>query len=60
MTRPGRERRKETNLNDIRVEVPEFKGRLDPDEFLEWLHSVERVFLLEGGSQEQKSKACCP
>jgi len=26
------------------VEVPKFEGRLDPDEFLEWLQAVERAF----------------
>ncbi|PKU62434.1 hypothetical protein MA16_Dca029070 [Dendrobium catenatum] len=23
--------------------MPEFEGRMDPDEFLDWLHTVERV-----------------
>jgi len=27
-------RRNQHNLNDIRIEVPEFGGTLDPDEFL--------------------------
>ena len=53
---PFREERKEerwpTNSNDFRVEIPEFKSKLDPDEFLEWLHTVERIFeykkVLEG------------
>ena len=39
-----REQRQPTNSNDFRVESPEFEGRLDPDEFLEWLHTVERIF----------------
>jgi len=34
----------QANLNDVRVKVIDFGGRLDFDEFLEWLHTVERVF----------------
>lgn len=37
-------RRSFSNFNDIKVELPEFEGKLDPDEFLEWLQTVERVF----------------
>jgi len=32
---PRREWRAPTNSNDFRVELPEFEGKLDPDEFLE-------------------------
>jgi len=35
MRHPRRRKRHQPNLNDIKVEVPEFEGRLDPDEFLE-------------------------
>ena len=34
---PRREWRTPSNSNDFRVELPEFEGKLDPDEFLEWL-----------------------
>ncbi|KAI0492042.1 hypothetical protein KFK09_026307 [Dendrobium nobile] len=27
----------------IKIDLPEFEGRLDPDEFLNWIHTVERV-----------------
>lgn len=30
--------------NDIKVDIPEYDGRLDADEFVEWLRTVERVF----------------
>lgn len=30
--------------NDIKVDIPEYNGKLDPDEFIEWLRTVERVF----------------
>jgi len=42
--RPRRSRRDPNHFQDIKVEIPEFEGRLDPDEFLEWLQTVERVF----------------
>ena len=41
---PCREWRPPTNSNDFRVELPGFEEKLDPDEFLEWLHTVERIF----------------
>nr|GEU43684.1 reverse transcriptase [Tanacetum cinerariifolium] len=30
--------------NDIKVDIPEYDGKLDPDEFVEWLWTVELVF----------------
>nr|GEW16994.1 putative TMEM70 family [Tanacetum cinerariifolium] len=30
--------------NDIKVEIPEYDGKLDPDEFVEWLRTVECAF----------------
>jgi len=35
--------RQPTNSNDFRVEILEFQGKLDLDEFLEWLHIVENI-----------------
>ena len=35
-----REPRNQANNNDFRVEVPEFEGKLDPEEFVDWLHTV--------------------
>ena len=32
------------NSNEFKVEIPEFEGKLDPDEFIEWLQTVERIF----------------
>ena len=34
----------QANNNDFRVEVPELEGKLDPEEFIDWLHIVKRVF----------------
>ncbi|XP_035836015.1 uncharacterized protein LOC118485763 [Helianthus annuus] len=28
----------------IKIEIPEFDGKMQPDEFLDWLHTVERIF----------------
>jgi len=42
MARP--EPRMQANTNDFKVEIPEYEGKLDPKEFLNWLHTVERVF----------------
>ncbi|PWA48944.1 hypothetical protein CTI12_AA486490 [Artemisia annua] len=30
--------------NDIKVDIPEYDGKLDPDEFVEWLRTVECAF----------------
>jgi len=32
---------------DFRVDIPKFEGKLDSDEFLDWLQIVERVFDFE-------------
>ena len=42
MTRPKLQI--QANSNDFEVEVPEYEGKLDPEEFFDWLHTVERVF----------------
>jgi len=34
----------ERSYNDFKVDIPEFEGQLDPDLFLDWLQTVERVF----------------
>jgi len=34
--RAGRNQRNSHPSRDFMVEIPEFEGRLDPDEFLEW------------------------
>jgi len=38
------EPRFQTNPNDFRVEIPEFEGKLDHEEFLVWIYTGERVF----------------
>jgi len=46
----------QANSNDFRVEIPEYEGKLDPEEFLDWLHTVERVFKYKDISEEKKVK----
>jgi len=36
-----KERRNQPNLNDFRIKNLKFEARLDPNEFLEWLHIIE-------------------
>jgi len=38
----------------FKVKIPEFEGRLDPDEFLEWLQTVERVFEYKDVPEDKK------
>ena len=39
---PVRARRSNYNFNsnEFRVDIPEFEGKLDPEEFLDWLNTV--------------------
>ncbi|KAL9250762.1 hypothetical protein AKJ16_DCAP08543 [Drosera capensis] len=38
----------------MKIEIPEFEGRAQPDKFIDWLHMVERVFDLKDLTEEQK------
>ena len=38
------------------IEIPEFEGRIDPDEFLKWLQAVERVFEFKEIPEDKKVK----
>jgi len=38
------------------VEVYEFEGKLDPEEFLDWLHTIERVFEYKDVPEDKKVK----
>ena len=48
--------RNQSNSNDFRVELPEFEGKLDPEEFVDWLNTVERVFEYKDISDDKKVK----
>ena len=45
-----------SNSNDFRIELPEFEGKLDPDEFLDWLQTVERIFDYKEVPEDKKVK----
>ena len=45
-----------TNSNDFGVDIPQFEGKLDLDEFLEWLHIVERIFEYKDVPEDKKVK----
>ena len=55
LRRPRQEQR-QGNSNDFRVEIPEYEGKLDPEEFLDWIHTVERVFEYKDVPEEKKVK----
>ena len=54
-TRRTARRSREAHL-DFKVDIPEFEGKLDLDEFLDWLQTVERVFDFKDIPNEKKVK----
>ncbi|GJW43911.1 reverse transcriptase domain-containing protein [Tanacetum coccineum] len=52
--RPGRYNSSQ-NLG-MKVDIPDFEGKSHPDEFIDWLYTVERVFDIKNLSDEQKVK----
>ena len=40
----GRGRRHSSNFNDFKVDILDFEGKLDPDDFIKWMQIVERIF----------------
>ena len=50
--RPRRGRRQSTT--EFKVDIPEFEGKLDPDDFLEWMQTVERIFEYKDIPDQQK------
>ena len=38
----------------VKIDLPEFEGRMEPDEFLEWLQTVERIFEYKEVPHERK------
>ena len=56
LRRTRKERRQPINSNDFRIEIPEFERMHDPDEFLEWLPTVERIFEYKEVLEDKKVK----
>ena len=46
----------QASANDFKVEIPEFEGKLDPEDFLDWLHTIERVFEYKDIPKDKKVK----
>ncbi|VFQ73774.1 unnamed protein product [Cuscuta campestris] len=51
-----RTKAQDKSSSDFKVDIPIFEGKNDPDEFLEWLETVERVFDFKEVSDEKKVK----
>ncbi|VFR00371.1 unnamed protein product [Cuscuta campestris] len=46
----------EKGATDFKVDIPTFEGKNDPDDFLEWLETVERVFDFKDVPEDKKVK----
>ena len=46
----------QANSNDFGVEIPEYEGNLDLEEFLDWLYTVEKVFDYKDVPEDKKVK----
>jgi len=44
------------SYNDFKVDIVEFEGQLDPNLFMDWLQTVERVFEFKDILDERKVK----
>ena len=41
------------DLRDLKFEPPDFEGNLNPEVFLEWIQSIERIFEIKEYSDEK-------
>ena len=46
------------DLSSIKMKIPQFQGKNDPELYLEWEKKVEHIFECHNYSTE-KSKTCC-
>ena len=51
-------RRPSTTFNDFKVEILECEGKLNPDEFIEWLNTNELIFEYKEIPDDKKVKTC--
>lgn len=54
--RRGRRNHARDDFRDVKVEPPEFDGSLNPEDYLEWVQSIKRVFEAKGYSDEKSFK----
>ncbi|KAK9210956.1 hypothetical protein WN943_000329 [Citrus x changshan-huyou] len=52
---PNGSSEEEGSINDG-VEIPEFEGRMQPEEFVDWLNTVERIFEYRDVPEDRKVK----
>ena len=46
----------QASTNGFKVKVQQFEGKLDTEEFLDWVHRVERVFEYKDILEDKKAK----
>lgn len=51
-----RRNNQEKSSTDFKVEIPTFDGKDDPDDFIEWLETIERIFDFKDVEEEKKVK----
>jgi hypothetical protein len=56
LSRSSRSHRCQPRMNDIKIDIPDFEGELQPDEFVDWLQAIERVFEYKEIPEEHKVK----
>ena len=54
MTRP--DIRIQASTSNFKVEIPKFEGKLDPEKFLDWLRTVDRIFDYKDIPEDKKVK----
>jgi len=54
--RPRRLRHPRDDLQDLKVEAPEFDGNLNPKNYLDWVQALERIFELKDYNDEKAFK----
>jgi len=55
-SRSSRSDLRQLRMNDIKIDISDFEGNLQPDDFLDWLETVECVFEYKKVLEEQKVK----
>ena len=55
-TPKGKEGSLKTHEADVRLDIPDFDGKMQGDAFLDWLYTVERIFEFKEFSEKRKVK----
>ena len=55
-TRFNKGNNKDNNIGTIKMKIPSFQGKSDPEAYLEWEKKVDRVFECHNYSEEKKVK----